>query len=129
VSHPFFSAACLALSANTAIAQNARHSRGKPQPSKLQFRKEPACVGSPYRDFDFWIGTWEAVPDDGTLARPTGSTPEEADAFCVELGTSANGGTAKAIIFGRRDTEDCDKAGSPRGQRSIILAGWDADVP
>lgn len=115
------SVACLALSANTATAQNVE------DPSVEAPVRKPACTGSPYRDFDFWIGTWEVRSPDGALAGTNRITSEESGCLLVERWTSASGGTGQSYNFVDRDTGDWRQVWVSTGATINYSGGLDAD--
>lgn len=63
-----------------------------------------ACADAPFRDFDFWVGTWEVRSTDGTLAGTNRITSEEGGCLLVERWTGAGGGTGQSYNFVDRDT-------------------------
>jgi len=113
--------ACLALSANKATAQNVE------DPSVEAPVRKPACTGSPYRDFDFWIGTWEVRSPDGALAGTNRITSEESGCLLVERWTSASGGTGQSYNFVDRDTGDWRQVWVSTGATINYSGGLDAD--
>lgn len=61
--------------------------------------KPKACSGPEYRQFDFWLGTWEVRMPDGTLA---GNNRIEADVdgcAVIEHWTGAQGGRGTSLNF------------------------------
>ena len=61
----------------------------------------PACATetAPYRDFDFWVGTWDVTTPDGTPAGVNVITKEEGGCLLVESWTSVTGGTGRSLNF------------------------------
>ena len=64
----------------------------------------PACADAPFRDFDFWLGTWAVRTPDGTLAGTNRITTEEGGCLIVERWTDMQGGTGQSYNYVDRDT-------------------------
>lgn len=71
-----------------------------PEPSETP--PAPPCTtdASPYRDFDFWIGSWEVFdPESGRKLGDNKVTRRENGCLIVERWTSAGGGTGMSMNF------------------------------
>lgn len=64
----------------------------------------PACAGDLYRQFDFWLGTWDVKGPNGQVAGVNRITLEEGGCLLVERWTGAGGGTGQSYNFVDRDT-------------------------
>ena len=61
----------------------------------------PACAtdAAPYRDFDFWVGTWVVVTPDGAPAGTNTITRESGGCLLVETWAGASGSTGRSLNF------------------------------
>ncbi|MEE4212396.1 MAG: hypothetical protein V2I43_24395 [Parvularcula sp.] len=60
---------------------------------------QPSCDTEPYRQFDFWIGTWDVFnAQDEVIGRNT-ITAEEDGCLLVERWTGASGNTGQSYNF------------------------------
>lgn len=64
----------------------------------------PACSEAPFRDFDFWVGTWDVHTPAGQLAGRNVISSEEGGCLLVERWTSASGGTGQSYNYVDLDT-------------------------
>lgn len=64
----------------------------------------PACEDELYRQFDFWVGTWDVAQPDGTYAGRNVITMEEGGCLLVERWVGAQGGTGQSYNYVDRDT-------------------------
>lgn len=51
------------------------------------------CAGDDFRQFDFWVGEWNVVDQDGRTAGRNSITLEQNGCVLIERWTSAKGGT------------------------------------
>ena len=82
--------AALVLAAGCAAAQ---------QPAPAAPSQPAPCSSEAYRQFDFWLGTWDVAAPDGTLAGRNQITAEEGGCLILERWTSASGGTGQSYNF------------------------------
>ena len=75
------------------------------QSSAPQAAAPPPCSSDEYRQFDFWLGTWDVTTPDGTLAGRNVITSEEGGCLILETWSSANGGTGQSYNFFDPETE------------------------
>lgn len=63
--------------------------------------QQPAdpCGDEEYRQFDFWLGTWDVTAADGSLAGLNQITSEERGCLIVERWLSASGQTGQSYNF------------------------------
>lgn len=59
----------------------------------------PACAEAPFRDFDFWLGTWEVRTLDGQAAGTNRITMEEGGCLLIERWESVSGGRGQSYNF------------------------------
>lgn len=88
----YFAAALIAgsITAETSIAQ--QQSQTPPPP--------PCTLDEKFRDFDFWIGTWEVTPwAGGAVAGHNVIAPAEGGCLLTENWTNVQGGTGRSINF------------------------------
>jgi hypothetical protein len=64
----------------------------------------PACADAPFRDFDFWVGTWDVRSPTGQVLGVNRITTEEDGCLLVERWTGASGGTGQSYNYVDRDT-------------------------
>ena len=64
----------------------------------------PACADAPFRDFDFWLGTWDVTTSNGQIAGVNRLTSEEGGCRMVERWRGAGGGTGQSYNYVDRDT-------------------------
>jgi hypothetical protein len=63
---------------------------------------EPAsspCAAAPFRQFDFWVGTWDVTYRDGKPAGVNRISREELDCVVIERWASASGGTGMSMNY------------------------------
>ena len=65
----------------------------------------PPCSDDAFKQFDFWLGTWEVTTPDGALAGVNEVTSEENGCLILETWTSATGGTGQSYNFYNPATE------------------------
>lgn len=56
-----------------------------------------ACAADPFRQFDFWIGTWNVADGEGRAAGRNVITLEQQGCVLIERWTSAKGGTGMSM--------------------------------
>ena len=83
----FYSAACAVLLAMPAMAQT-------PQQTP-----PPPCQEDVYRDFDFWLGTWDVTTPNGTPAGTNTISEQENGCLLLEEWTSVSGSTGQSYNF------------------------------
>ena len=59
----------------------------------------PPCNEEEFRQFDFWLGTWEVTTPDGTVAGTNQITNEENGCLILETWNSATGGTGQSYNY------------------------------
>jgi hypothetical protein len=59
----------------------------------------PPCAAGAFRQFDFWVGTWDVADPDGKPAGRNRITREQLDCVVVERWTSVNGGTGMSMNY------------------------------
>lgn len=64
----------------------------------------PNCAEAPFRDFDFWLGTWEVRTPDGELAGTNRITSEAGGCLIYESWTDTAGETGHSMNFVDRAT-------------------------
>lgn len=64
----------------------------------------PACADPKFREFDFWLGTWNVTSPNGQVAGVNRITSEEDGCLIVERWTGASGGTGQSYNYVDRDT-------------------------
>ena len=57
------------------------------------------CLNEEYRQFDFWLGTWDVEDAAGNAAGQNIITSEEGGCLIVERWTSVHGGTGQSYNF------------------------------
>lgn len=62
------------------------------------------CANAPFRDFDFWLGTWEVRTPDGELAGTNRITSEAGGCIIYESWTDTAGETGHSMNFVDRAT-------------------------
>lgn len=87
----------------------------------------PACADAPYRDFDFWVGTWDVHTTAGQLAGRNVITLEEGGCLLVERWTSANGGTGQSYNYVDLDTQEWRQVWVSPGMTINYSGGLDED--
>ena len=87
---------CLSLAAVFAIGATA-FAQDEPQPTP--------CSGDAFKQFDFWLGTWEVTTPDGNFAGENLITSEENGCLILERWQSADGGTGQSYNFYNPATE------------------------
>ena len=65
----------------------------------------PPCSEEAYKQFDFWLGTWEVTTPNGAVAGVNEITSEENDCLILETWTSATGGTGQSYNYYNPATE------------------------
>ena len=60
---------------------------------------QPPCSEAPYRQFDFWVGTWQVHTQDGTYAGKNTITKAEGGCLLVERWEGAGGNTGQSYNF------------------------------
>ncbi len=55
------------------------------------------CVSADFRQFDFWVGEWNVVDQDGRTAGRNSVTLEQNGCVLIERWTSARGGTGMSM--------------------------------
>lgn len=69
-------------------------------PLAAQQAPPPACVGSDYRQFDFWVGDWEVTDSAGHVVYGTNLvTREEGNCLVHEHWVGSRGGTGQSLNF------------------------------
>ena len=63
------------------------------------------CSGDVFKQFDFWLGTWDVTTPDGTLAGVNRITSEENGCLILEQWSSAGGGTGQSYNYYNPATE------------------------
>ena len=63
------------------------------------------CSDEAFQQFDFWLGTWDVTPPNGTRAGTNVITSEEGGCLILETWTSVNGGTGQSYNFYNPETE------------------------
>lgn len=86
----------LLFGTGTALAQS--------QTDTAQIDINPACTEAPFRDFDFWVGTWDVTTPNGQTAGTNRITLEEGGCLLVERWSGASGGTGQSYNYVDRDT-------------------------
>lgn len=79
---------CGAVLGPHAVAQNA----GAALPTHL-------CSEDAFKQFDFWLGTWEVTTPSGAVAGTNEITSEENGCLILETWTSATGGTGQSYNY------------------------------
>ena len=59
----------------------------------------PPCSQDAYKQFDFWLGTWEVSTPNGAVAGTNEITSEENGCLILEAWTSATGGTGQSYNY------------------------------
>ncbi|MEL6414632.1 MAG: hypothetical protein AAFQ15_06800 [Pseudomonadota bacterium] len=59
----------------------------------------PPCSQEAYKQFDFWLGTWEVTTPDGAIAGVNDITSEEGGCLILETWTSATGGSGQSYNY------------------------------
>lgn len=59
----------------------------------------PPCSQEAYKQFDFWLGTWEVTTPDGAVAGINEITREEGGCLILETWTSATGGSGQSYNY------------------------------
>ena len=93
----------------------------------LQTTPPPPCEGSPYDDFDFWIGTWDVHDKNGDLAGRNVITEEEDGCLIVERWTSATGSTGQSYNYYDLGSESWRQVWVSRGITIDYMGGLDDD--
>ena len=86
----FMTLPTIAGSPSTVLAQD----DGTPPPPP-----KPCVDRADFREFDFWIGTWDVHLADGTVAGSNVIAREEAGCVLVEHWTGASGGTGMSVNY------------------------------
>lgn len=71
-------------------------------PTRSAFAQSDApspCASDAYRQFDFWIGTWDVRTADGTLAGTNRISQVENGCALLERWTGARGGTGMSLNY------------------------------
>ena len=87
---------CLSLAAAVVIGVTA-FAQDEAQPTP--------CGGEAFKQFDFWLGTWEVTTPDGNFAGENQITSEENGCLILERWQSADGGTGQSYNFYNPATE------------------------
>jgi hypothetical protein len=61
--------------------------------------QSPGCVAPEHRGFDFWLGQWEVLLADGTVAGHNEIVAEQGGCVLIERWTGAQGGTGVSQNF------------------------------
>ena len=61
--------------------------------------QQPLCSSGEYKQFDFWIGTWDVTDLNGKTAGRNVITSEEAGCLILETWTSVSGSTGQSYNF------------------------------
>jgi hypothetical protein len=61
--------------------------------ARSQAHAPAPCTGDDFRQFDFWVGEWNVVDQDGRIAGRNSITLEQNGCVLIERWTSAKGGT------------------------------------
>jgi hypothetical protein len=75
------------------VASVAQVQPGAPAPASAP------CVAAEFRQFDFWVGSWEVTDRSGKPAGRNQITREQLDCVLVERWTSPNGGTGMSMNY------------------------------
>ncbi|GAB5456401.1 MAG: hypothetical protein Hens2KO_26300 [Henriciella sp.] len=65
----------------------------------------PPCIQDAYKQFDFWLGTWEVTTPDGAVAGTNKITSEESGCLILETWRSATGGSGQSYNYYNPATE------------------------
>lgn len=87
----------------------------------------PACADDLYRQFDFWLGTWDVKDPNGQVAGVNRITLEEGGCLLVERWTGAGGGTGQSYNFVDRDTNQWRQVWVSGGFTIDYSGGLDED--
>lgn len=92
------------LIVSAALALNATSVFAGDNPTEPETGINPACAEAPFRDFDFWLGTWDVKTVQGQVAGINRITSEEGGCLIVERWSGAGGGTGQSYNYVDRDT-------------------------
>ena len=59
----------------------------------------PPCSDDAYKQFDFWLGTWEVTTPNGAVAGMNEITSEEGGCLILETWTSVTGGSGQSYNY------------------------------
>ena len=88
---------CIKIAVTAAVA-----SFGLAAPAFSQNQQQtppPPCQEDVYRDFDFWLGTWDVTTPDGQAAGTNVISVKENGCLLLEEWTSVSGGTGQSYNY------------------------------